>query len=72
MSAINTFIMLLLAITIIGLIIAIPLWMSTSKRVDTALYIEFNNGFPLYVTADTKEWKILQNYTTLQGQKAAI
>lgn len=71
-SVLVTALVLIFALSLVGIPVALIIWMIASKRVDTNLYIEFNDGFPLYVVADTKEWSVLKDYVTVAGQKAAI
>lgn len=52
---------ILLGITIIGLIIAIP-WMIVSKKHSATIGVQTKSGRKFVFVADNAAWKILKNY----------
>jgi hypothetical protein len=63
-SLITLFLIILLALTIIGLIFAIPLLM-THKKIKAIVAIKMKSGLAFVAQADAREWSILSKYQTI-------
>ena len=63
-SAGKLFLILLLGVTIVGLVIAIPM-MIAHRKVLATVVIRLNDGTAFVAQADRKEWGLLSKYQTV-------